>query len=577
MSNKTDIAKFFVNENADIDHLLNVLGKQVNSNYGSGFAIILDNNGDMVGIVEDSDIRKFLYKKPFKNPTIKEIMQTNFISVSNKLSEIEIINEVILQMDSRGWTTNLPVQIIPVLDDRKPIDLIDTAELKSVLQQHKNNYIVIGLGYIGLTLALSLAAIGRRVYGFDTNSKRVDQLLKRKSYIFEPGIDALLQSHLNINFHVNKKLYLVNERPGNQNIYFICVGTPLDSAKNPDLGLVWSVVMELVKIIKRGDVIVMRSTIPIGFGTEIVSFIESRLNWSVGIDFHYVAAPERTIEGNALKEIAELPQIIAGATASCQIIGLNIFRGLANSVTPIEKIEGAELVKIIGNAYRDYIFGFSNYLIEICRSFQLDINQIIESSNRGYPRSNIPNPSPGVGGPCLSKDTYFLSQPSNQAGNSPLVAARNLNERVPKESVKFIKRIIPNLDEFECIGIGIAFKGVPETNDFRNSPSIDFLNYLSVNVKSIKVWDSVISDIDSNIQYPKDSEFDTYNFYAILNNNPKNIEFFIKKILTSNTKEIIVFDPWRLINPKQIIYSNEVKKVNYFSLSHYEKLSIESE
>lgn len=73
------------------------------------------------------------------------------------------------------------------------------------------------------------------------------------------------------------------------------------------------------------------------------------------------------------------------------------------------------------------------------------------------------------------------------------------------------------------------------------------------------------------------SEFDSYSFYAILNNNPKNIEFFIKKVLSFNTKEIIVFDPWRLVNPKQVIYSNEVKIVHYVSLSHYEKLSIESE
>lgn len=574
MLRDTSIAKFFVNENADIEQLLEVLSKQINSNFGSGFAIIVDNNGNMVGIVEDSDIRRFLHKNSFKNPSIKEVMQTNFISVSHNLSEAEIINEVILQIDSRGWHTSLPVKIIPVLDNRKPIGIIDAAEMHSVIQQHKNNYIVIGLGYIGLTLALSLSARGRSVYGFDTDTKRIDLLRQHQSYILEPGIDSLLQKHIGLNFHVNGKLYLVNEKPGNQNIYFICVGTPLDSDMNPNLGPVWSVVKDLLKIIKNGDVIVMRSTIPIGFGKEIVSFIESKLNWSVGINFHYVAAPERTIEGNALKEIVELPQIISGATASCQLIGLNIFRGLANSVTPINKIEGAEMVKIIGNAYRDYIFGFSNYLIDICRRYELDINQIIEASNRGYPRSNIPSPSPGVGGPCLSKDTYFLPRSNNRNGISPLIVVRNVNESVPKESVEFIERLIPSLNQFECIGIGIAFKGIPQTNDFRNSPSIDFLNSLQGIIKSIKVWDSAIFDTDSYIPYPIDSEFDSYSFYALLNNNPKNIEFFIRKVLGSNTKEIIVFDPWRLINPNQVTYSNKVKVVHYISLSHYEKYSV---
>jgi nucleotide sugar dehydrogenase len=255
-------------------------------------------------------------------------------------------------------------------------------------------------------------------------------------------------------------------------------------------------------------------------------------------------------------------------------MGLNIFRGLANSVTPVNKIEGAELIKIIGNAYRDYVFGFSNYLIEICRRYELDINQIIESSNRGYPRSNIPSPSPGVGGPCLSKDTYFLPRSNNQNRISPYIVVRNVNERVPEESVEFIARVIPNLNQFKCVGIGIAFKGIPETNDFRNSPSIDFLNSLRAIIKSIKVWDSAISDTYSYIPYPIDNEFDTYSFYAILNNNPKNIEFFTRKVVGSNTEEIIVFDPWRLINPNLVTYSNKVKLVHYISLSHYEKFSV---
>ena len=569
-----NIDEFFVSENAEFEELLSVLSKQVNSNYGSGFAIVVDSDGNIVGIVEDSDLRKFYHQNPSKNPRIKDVMQTNFISVSNNLNETEVISEVISQMDSRGWATSLPVKIIPVLDNLKPIGLIDAEEIHSVIQQHKNNYVVVGLGYVGLTLALSLSALGRRVYGFDADLNRIDQLLKLKSYISEPGIDSLLKKHLNNNFHVNSKLYSVNEKPGNQNTYFICVGTPLRLDKTPDLEPIWSVVNELLKIIKNGDVIVMRSTVPVGLGKEIVSFIESKLNWSVGINFHYIAAPERTVEGNALREIIELPQIMSGATASCQVIGLNIFRGLVNSVTPIDKIEGVELVKIIGNAYRDYAFGFSNYFIEICRRYGLDINQIIESSNRGYPRSNIPSPSPGVGGPCLSKDTYFLPRSDNNQEFSPLIAVRNVNEKVPSESVKFISGIIPNLNVYNCIGIGIAFKGVPETNDFRKSPSIDFLISLSKMVDFIKVWDNAIINTNSNLEFPFDTELDTYNFYAILNNNPKNIDFFNKKVLTSNTDEILVFDPWRMIKPNQIIYANRVKLVHYFSLSHYEKIYI---
>ena len=154
-----NIDEFFVSENAEFEVLLSVLSKQVNSNYGSGFAIVVDSDGNIVGIVEDSDLRKFYHQNLSKNPRIKDVMKTNFISVSNNLNENEVISEVISQMDSRGWATSLPVKIIPVLDNLKPVGLIDVEEIHSVIQQQKNNYVVVGLGYVGLTLALSLSAL----------------------------------------------------------------------------------------------------------------------------------------------------------------------------------------------------------------------------------------------------------------------------------------------------------------------------------------------------------------------------------------------------------------------------------
>jgi nucleotide sugar dehydrogenase len=280
------------------------------------------------------------------------------------------------------------------------------------------------------------------------------------------------------------------------------------------------------------------------------------------------------VEGNALKEIRELPQIISGATDSCQLLGLDIFQDLVNSVTPLAKIESAELVKIMGNAYRDYIFGFSNYFIDICREYKLDINSIIEASNRGYPRSTIPNPSPGVGGPCLSKDSYFLPERINTTGISPLIAARQVNESIPLKSVDFIKAKISHISKFRCVGIGIAFKGTPETNDFRNSPSIDFLNAIKENVSSINVWDYLIVENSNELGFSFASSNEEYDFYAILNNNPRNFDYFNNRVLKNKSNEIIVFDPWRIVTLNQISASNDVKLIHYFSLSHYQKIII---
>jgi len=568
------VHEFIVNENADLEVLLSTLSRRINPNFGSGFAIIVDAAGDITGIVEDSDLRKFLLKFPNNKLEIKELMRKDFISVDVDLDKSQMISNVISQMDLRGWNTSLPVRIIPVLNNQKPVGLIDTEEIQLALQQQKSNYIVVGLGYIGLTLAISLAHINRNVFGIDTEKTRIDKLKKFCSYIYEPGIESLLKTHLGKNLSVGNTLSLISSKEGIKNIFFICVGSPLDSNSTPDLNNLLLVIEDLIKTLKQGDVIVMRSTVPMGFGNHVISLVESNLNWKVGVDFHYIAAPERTVEGNALKEIRDLPQILAGATSSCQLIGLSIFQDLSSSVTPVNKIEAAELIKLIGNAYRDYSFGFSNYFIDICQRYKLDINLIIEASNRGYPRSNIPVPSLGVGGPCLSKDSYFLPEISFFNERSPLVVARRVNELIPSLVIKFISQNIPDTKQFKCLGIGIAFKGTPETNDYRNSPGIDFLKLLKMEVSKINVWDSSISKDEVDLDFPYDSENDDYDFYAILNNNPKNLDFLQSRILKCNFSEIIIFDPWRLLTPSQIKFSSVIRDLHYFSLSHYEKVSI---
>jgi nucleotide sugar dehydrogenase len=568
------VHEFIVNENADLEVLLSTLSRRINPNFGSGFAIIVDSIGNISGIVEDSDLRKFLLKFPYRKLNIIELMRKDFISVDANLDKSQMISDIISQLDLRGWDTSLPVRIIPVLNNRKPVGLIDTEEIQLALQQQKSNYVVVGLGYVGLTLALSLARINRNVIGIDSDGIRIDKLKQYVSYVFEPGIENLLKTHLGKNLAVGNSLSSVLSKDGIKNIYFICIGSPLDPNSKPNLNNLLLAIENLIKFLKQGDVIVMRSTVPIGFGNHVISLVESNLNWKVGVDFHYVAAPERTVEGNALKEIQDLPQILSGATSSCQLIGLSIFQNLSSSVTPVNKIEAAELIKLIGNAYRDYIFGFSNYFINICQRNKLDINLIIEASNRGYPRSNIPVPSLGVGGPCLSKDSYFLPEVSFFNERSPLVAARRVNELTPALVVKFISSSISNLKKFKCLGIGIAFKGTPETNDFRNSPSIDFLELLKVEVSRINIWDSSISKDELDLDFSFHSENNDYDFYAILNNNSKNLDFLESRILKCNFNEIILFDPWRLLIPSQIKFSSVTRDIHYFSLSHYEKVCI---
>jgi UDP-N-acetyl-D-mannosaminuronic acid dehydrogenase len=563
------IDSYVILEDSTFDNLLLVLNKKLSSNYGSGFALVTNSKGVLTGVVEDSDLRKFLSKNSPLELQIKYVMRKDFIFVTEGLTEDQIINSVVEQMGQRGWYTSLPVKVIPITKNGKPVGIMDLKELESMISQKTDRNIVVGLGYVGLTLAVSLAESGRNVYGIDSDALKISDLTNGKSHILEPGIEKILNSRINKNLFVSQNFIDISDLPGLRNIYFICVGTPLTSKGTADLSAVMKCIKDITKSLKTGDTIVMRSTVPVGTGQEIIEQIQITRNWKVGTDFHYISAPERTVEGNALKEIRELPQVISGATEACLSLGLRLFQNLSNSVTPLDRIESSEMVKIMGNAYRDYVFGFSNFLISICQQYNLDLNLLIDASNRGYPRSTIPVPSPGVGGPCLTKDPYFFFEDALSISKSPVIAARKINELIPKQSVKFIKSKVNNLKDFNCLVMGIAFKGVPETNDYRNSPSVDFIQEIKAEVKSVDYWDCVVKDVELEINTGKYYQNKKYNFYAILNNSPKNLEFFTQLELDDAGEKIIIYDPWRQINPNFINLPSAIKTLNYFSLSHH--------
>jgi UDP-N-acetyl-D-mannosaminuronic acid dehydrogenase len=578
-----NISQHSILESSTLEELLRILNKKLSRNFGSGIAFVTDSSNQLIGIIEDSDLRKYLSKNKNSTIDIKNVMQKDFISVPAGLNEKETISIIVAQLKKRGFLTTYPVQIIPVLNSGVMIGFIDLQKIALLIEQNTQRHIVVGLGYVGLTLALSLSKSGSIVYGFDEDHKKINQLLASEIYISEPGLESLLNEHLNTNFLPISTLEVLENNSHIQRVYYICIGTPLLRNQNPDLSQINSFVDELIKNLNEGDILIMRSTVPVGTGRQIINRIEDSRAWKVGLNFYYISAPERTVEGNALIEIRELPQLVAGASENCALLGLKIFSRIANSVTSLDQIESVELIKLMGNSFRDYVFGFSNYFIQICRNYNLDLNSLIESSNRGYPRSGIPLPSPGVGGPCLTKDSYFLnnifSKVSTEYGEelaSPIIAARNVNRNVPKHSIKFIEGKISNLPNFDFLGIGLAFKGIPETNDYRNSTSIEFIDELKGKVKSIAVWDSVIEVTKTNLSFKPHKKSNRYNFVALLNNHPKNVEFFYELSFNMGNNSLIIYDPWRLLNEQLHSLESPVKNITYFSLSHCVEINKES-
>jgi UDP-N-acetyl-D-mannosaminuronate dehydrogenase len=201
----------------------------------------------------------------------------------------------------------------------------------------------------------------------------------------------------------------------------------------------------------------------------------------------------------------------------------------------------------------------------IAQKYDIDVNDLIQNANSGYSRNNFPKPSPGVGGPCLTKDPYFM--PSlNSENQSPIFTARKFNESMPKFVIEFLlQKIGSDLFKYEIAIVGLAFKGNPETNDLRNSVSIEVSEILKGKKCFLTYYEASFENSEQPIQFP---EMSNPKIFLILNNHSKNVDIVLNSVSKTSHKEIYIFDPWRLITLNLLKNLNEKVKLKYLTLSN---------
>jgi nucleotide sugar dehydrogenase len=557
---------FVVKTNSDFLQLLKVMSRITPSGNSSGFAVVEDNDDKVIGVVTDSDIRRFVLINKLLPSSIEDVVNRNFVSISKQDYELNFENSAFEAIKVKGWKTKFPVKFLPVIDNNELKLIIDIEEFRNTFESQRDLIYVIGLGYVGLTLGLYLSSSGKNIIGIDVDRQKINLLNQRKSYIDEIGLQNLLSENLNKSFHAYSDYNVILQRErGVSGFFILCLPTPLDKKQQPNETFLVESVEALLPYINIGDSIILRSTIPIGFSKFIANLIEQKKEYKVGVDFYLIFAPERTVEGNALIELKELPQIIGGVTSECQKKGLQFFQQFMSNTVVVKKIEESELIKIASNSYRDYIFAFSNYLAIIAQKYDIDVNDLIQNANSGYSRNNFPKPSPGVGGPCLTKDSYFM--PSLDSENqSPIFTARKFNESMPKFVTEFLFQKIGNdLIKYEIAIVGLAFKGSPETNDLRNSVSIEVSEILKEKKCYLTYYEASFENTEQPIQFP---EISNPKIFLILNNHPKNVDFVLHGVAKTSHEDIYIFDPWRLITLNLLKNLNRRTKIKYLTLSN---------
>lgn len=553
IKDKNIIKNFLIDENQTIKDALSIINKNQNK-----ICFVVNNKKNFLKVVTDGDIRRFL----LKNDNFNEKIVNCHNRKSKYLYEKKIYEDKININNKKDY-------VYPILNTNNQIVQILFFDELYKIDPEQYKVAVFGLGFVGLTLSLVMASKGYKVFGIEKNQKIIKKLRSKKNTFYEKDINKY------INNFINKKFYVKEDfKDLDVNVFIISVGTPVNKLKNTDFSNLKNVSKIISQNINKKDLIILRSTVEIGTTSKVViPIIEKYSKLIAGKDFNIAFCPERTIEGNALNELQILPQLIGGYTEACYLAASNFFSFFSKTIINMGSTEYAEIAKLIDNSYRDYNFGFSNLISIICSDLKMNASTLINKLNTGYPRNNIPFPSPGVGGPCLSKDPYIFANSlpnKNKFEKKILVNARSISKNIIKKIIKIIKSDVDKLKIEKKINffiLGIAFKGNPPTSDIRDSTSLDIMEQIKLIFKNskISVHDEYIEKDDLKDFTLKEIHKGLLNsdVCIVMNNNENYKNIDIEKFILKRNKKLILFDCWSLFSYLQ---ASKNKNLLYRSL-----------
>jgi UDP-N-acetyl-D-mannosaminuronic acid dehydrogenase len=349
---------------------------------------------------------------------------------------------------------------------------------------------IIGAGFVGLTLAGKILKKDfTSVTLLENNPDKCFAIKSNNFAIYEPGLADILEP---AQFSGRLKILNTTEEQYFDTV-FVCIGTQQVSRDPNGFQNLVNLIASIQDKIKVNGQIFIRSTVQLGV-TEKIGHYLSGFRPDINVSF----APERTVEGIALKELDELPQILGLTSNSLEITAKKALQELGFEVITASNSTSAEFTKLISNSWRDTQFAISNEIALLAELTNINPYEVIELCNFNYPRSKIPYPGP-VGGPCLSKDTHILFDSFNDSNkrDSLIFNARLKNENLFKIACKLIRDFQKNSNKkISILFMGAAFKGSPITNDIRKGLAENVILELSEESYNFSIWDSNLKSDD---------------------------------------------------------------------------------
>lgn len=545
-----------IKRDTTIREAVRLMGSQPDNRFIAGIAVVVDDAGKVAGVVTDGDVRRGLSRDVSVDAPVEEIAKFDPVTVDYRLNHKMMRQSVMEKARLRGTDYRKYDKLILIDEAGRLKDVVRLADILTSLIEDKT-VAVYGLGFVGLTLASTFANAGLSVVGVDTNETVLAKLRKNQPTFYEKGLESLLLSLADS----NPLKLTAKAGEFSADIHVISVGTPVGKDKLPDMGMIRTIAKTISGVLKRGDLVVLRSTVPVGTTRkEVLPVLESG-GLTAGRDFFLAFAPERTAEGNALEELRVLPQIVGGFDAASVEMTARLFGEITNTIVEVGSLEAAEMVKLMNNTFRDLVFSFANEVAFLCDDFNIDAFRLVQAANEGYPRNPIPLPSPGVAGLCLSKDPYLYSNPHAGTALKPTLgkASRAINSQGPKYVLgkldAFAARHKLDREKMKILLVGLAFKGMPETSDYRDSVALELVQ--SLNAANLAVKDFVISDADIQaLGYIPAGDLAQAARVAdavlVMNNHYMNNRFNVVQSLQGSKRPVLLFDGWHQFNRREL-------------------------
>jgi UDP-N-acetyl-D-mannosaminuronic acid dehydrogenase len=322
---------------------------------------------------------------------------------------------------------------------------------------------VLGLGYIGLPIASTLAARGVKVTGMDVNPTIVAKLQMGELHIYEPGLKTLVEQAL------ESGLLTVADQVVPADAFIIAVPTPILFDKRANLEAVKSAAASIVPHLKKGNLVMLESTSPPRTTVDIVAPILEGSGLKAGQDFLLAYTPERVLPGKIIQELTSNPRVIGGVDIASTKAGVALYKTFVTGEIIQTDATTAEMVKLMENTTRDVNIAIANEFARLADKLGVDVWEAISIANR-HPRINILRPGPGVGGHCISVDPWFLVEAAPEL-TTLIRTAREVNDGQPDYTFCMIEQKLGSLLGKHVAILGLAFK--PNVDDLRESPAIE--------------------------------------------------------------------------------------------------------